>query len=101
MIRCNVGGKNYLLEEVVDYERPSKLTMRITETNLPVKTANNRFLIEAAGDETRVTVSPTYQLKFGPLGQFLDLVMVRAVYRKGMRDLFRGLKEDIEGDPLS
>ncbi len=98
--RCELGGKNYLIEEVVEFERPYKLTMRITETNLPFKTADIRFWIEPKGDESRVTVSPTYQLKFGPLGRFLDWVMVRAVYRKGMRDLLRGLKEHVEGQTL-
>ena len=94
--RCNVGGKNYLIEEVVDFERPYKLTMRITETNLPFKTADIRFWIEPQRNETLVTVSPTYQLKFGPLGRFLDWVMVRSQYRKGMRNLLRGLKEYVE-----
>ena len=94
--RCNVGGKKYLLEEVVEFERPSKLTMRITETNLPFKSADIRFWLEPKGDETQVTVSPIYLLKFGPFGQFLDWVMVRAVYRKGMRDLLHGLKKFIE-----
>ncbi len=99
--RCHLGGKNFLKEEVVEFERPYKLTMRITDTNLPFKTADIRFWVEPQGEETLVTVSPTYQLKFGWLGRFLDAVMVRSQYRKGMRDLLRGLKEYVEQSDAS
>ena len=99
--RCHLGGKNFLKEEVVEFERPYKLTMRITDTNLPFKTADIRFWVEPQGDETLVTVSPTYQLKFGWLGRFLDWVIVRSQYRKGMRDLLRGLKEYVEKSDAS
>ncbi len=94
--RCNLGGKNYLDEEVIEFERPHKLTIRITDTNLPFKTADIRFSLEPHGDGTIVKVSPKYQLKFGWLGKVLDLVMVRSQYRKGMRDLLRGLKDYVE-----
>ena len=66
--QCNLGGKNYLDEKVVEFERPHKLTIRITDTNLPFKTADIRFSLESHGDGTIVKVSPKYQLKFGWLG---------------------------------
>ena len=93
---CNLGGKNYLDEEVVEFERPHKLTIRITDTNLPFQTADIQFRIEPQGDETTVMVSPKYQLKFGLLGRLLDLVIVRSLYRKGMRELLHGLKNYVE-----
>ena len=93
---CNLGGRNYLDEEVVEFERPHKLTIRITDTNLPFQTADIRFSVEPQGDKTIVKVSPKYQLKFGWLGRVLDLVMVRSQYRKGMRGLLGGLKDYVE-----
>lgn len=93
---CDLGGKNYLNEEVVEFERPYTLTMRITDTNLPFDTADIRFWVKSQGNDTLVTVSPKYQLKFGWFGRVLDAVIVRSQYRKGMRDLLRGLKEYIE-----
>ena len=96
--RCDLGGKNYLMEEVVEWNEGRTLTMRITETNLPFQSADIRFELTQVSDGTRVSVSPDYQLKFGPLGQFLDLVFVKRTYRSGMRDLLLGLKRDVEAE---
>jgi len=93
---CNLGGKNYLDEEVIEFERLHKLTMRINDTNLPFKTAEIRFTVEPQGEKTLIKVSPKYQLKFGWLGSILDMVMVRAQYRKGMQELLRGLRNYVE-----
>ena len=43
--RCDLGGKNYLNEEIVEFVPPNKLTMRITETNLPFAQADIRFRV--------------------------------------------------------
>ncbi|MBI4490560.1 MAG: SRPBCC family protein [Deltaproteobacteria bacterium] len=94
--RCELGGKNYLDEEVVEWVPKKILTMRIVATNLPFKTADIGFALESRGEQTLVTVSPTYRLKFGLLGTLLDAVLVRSQYRKGMINLLRGLKQHLE-----
>lgn len=94
---CALGGKNYLDEEVVDWQPDERLTMRITGTNLPFATADIRFTLRPEGDSTVVTVSPLYQLKYGPLGEMLDRVYVRRSYTKGMEALLAGLKRHVEG----
>ena len=93
---CDLGGRNYLDEEVVEFEAGQRLTMRIVKTNLPFRHADIRFRLEPAGDATTVTVSPEYQLKYGPVGTLMDLLFVRRTYEKGMRALLRGLKEHVE-----
>jgi uncharacterized protein YndB with AHSA1/START domain len=94
--RCELGGKNYLDEEVVEFEAPFHITFRITDTNLPFKTADIRFSLKSEGTATVVTVSPLYELKFGAFGRVLDTLLVKGTYRKGMRDLLRGLKKHVE-----
>ncbi len=94
--RCELGGKNYLNEEVVVFDPPRRLTIRITDTNLPFKSADIRFFLEPNGSDTVVTVSPDYQLKFGVVGRLLDKLMVGPQYRKGMQGLLRGLKNHVE-----
>ncbi|MEN8143913.1 MAG: SRPBCC family protein [Gemmatimonadota bacterium] len=94
---CKVGGRNYLDEEVVEWEDGSRLTMRVIGTNLPFKTADIRFRLDGNGDATTVTVSPEYELKFGPLGRLMDRMMVRSQYEKGMRTMLAGLKREVEG----
>ncbi len=94
--RCELGGKNYLDEEVVSFLPRSNITFRITDTNMPFETADIRFNLSSEGDATTVTVSPLYQLKYGVLGKILDSLVVRATYRKGMKGLLRGLKSHVE-----
>lgn len=93
---CNLGGKNYLDEEVIEFEKPHRLTMRINHTNLPFKAAEIRYTVELQGDKTLVRVSPKYQLKFGLLGGIFDTIMVRSQYRKGMQELLHGLRNYVE-----
>lgn len=93
---CGLGGKTYLKESVVAFEDCQALTMRIDETNLPFKSADVRFTLVPEGSGTRVTVSPIYELKYGPLGQAMDKLMVAKKYRAGMVGLLDGLKRHIE-----
>jgi hypothetical protein len=94
--RCELDGRNYLLEDVVEWNPPQSLTMRITETNMPFKRADIHFTLEVPGRSTVVTVSPDYELKFGFLGLILDSLFVRKTYAKGMRALLAGLKQQVE-----
>lgn len=93
---CDLGGRNFLDEEVVAFEAGEALTMRITKTNLPLQDVHIRFRLESAGEATRVTVSPDYRVKFGPLGAVLDRLFVRRTYEKGMGALLGGLKRHVE-----
>ena len=97
---CDLGGKNYLDEEVVAWQPNEKLTMRITGTNLPFETADIRFTLRPENERTVVTVSPLYKLKFGVLGELLDRVYVRKSYQKGMESLLAGLKAHVENEAV-
>lgn len=94
---CDLGGRNYLEEQVVEFDEGTRLTMRIVETNLPIESADIRFDLEDLGATTRVAVAPEYRLKFGPAGRLLDRLFVRRAYEKGMRALLGGLKRHVEG----
>jgi hypothetical protein len=94
---CDLGGKNYLIEEVVTFEPTLAITFRITDTNLPFKAADIRFTLTEDRGATSVTVSPIYELKFGVVGKLLDTLIVQPTYRKGMKELLRGLKSHVEG----
>ncbi len=98
---CDLGGRNYLDEEVVEFAPDSHITIRITDTNLPFKSADIRFSLVSAGANTLVTVSPDYQLKYGLIGRILDTLVVRSQYRKGMQGLLQGLKARVESNGAS
>jgi uncharacterized protein YndB with AHSA1/START domain len=94
---CNLGDKNFLNEEVVTWEEGKRLTMRITDTNLPLR-ADIQFTLRPENGSSVVTVSPEYTVKYGPLGWLLDRFYVRSNYEKGMNALLAGLKAYVEDD---
>ncbi|MBT3271237.1 SRPBCC family protein [Candidatus Poribacteria bacterium] len=96
---CDLGGRNYLDEDVVEWEPNEAITFRIVGSNMPFATADIAFRLRSQGDTTTVTVSPDYTLKFGPLGRLMDAVMVRRMYRKGMEQMLAGLKAHVEAAP--
>ncbi len=88
--------KNYLDEQVVEWEPGEALTMRVIGTNLPFRTADIRFRLQPEPSGTVVPVSPEYTVKFGLAGRILDVLFVRHAYKRGMTALLRGLKAHIE-----
>lgn len=97
---CDLGNSKALEEKVVLFEPKKAITFRITETNLPFQTADIGFILTSrSSSTTTVAVSPVYKLKYGPVGQLLDVVMVRSTYKKGMANLLSGLKRDLESKP--
>lgn len=96
---CELGGSNYLDEDVVTFQTQQAITFRIVKTNMPFKRADIRFTLDKVDsdpDATLVSCSPIYKLKYGPVGELLDAIMVKQQYRKGMKGLLLGLKEDLE-----
>ncbi len=93
---CDLGGRNYLKESVVEFEEGKVLTVRVDETNLPLAAVDIRFTLRPKENGTLVTVSPDYRVKFGMMGALLDAVYVRRTYAKGMGALLRGLKDHVE-----
>jgi len=93
---CDLGGKNYLDEKVVEWEDGKRLTMRIVGTNLPFRTVDIRFTLRPEDGGTVVSLSPDYELKYGPVGKLMDVVYVRGTYTKGMEALLKGLKDYVE-----
>ncbi len=93
---CDLGGKNYPDEQVVEWEPGKALTMRVIGTNLPFQTADIRFRLQPKHDATVVTVSPECTLKYGLAGRILGVLFVRHAYKRGMTALLRGLKAHIE-----
>ncbi len=95
---CDISTRHSLTEHVVEFEPGTAITFRITDSTLPFKTADIAFTLTDSRirNRTELTVSPTYALKHGPIGRFLDTVAVRRNYRAGMRELLEGLKRHLE-----
>jgi hypothetical protein len=92
---CDLGGKNYLDEQVITWQSEQHLTMRITKTNLPM-TADIHFYLTPKAKGTQVEVKPVYKVRYGLLGWILDMFFIRRNYTKGMQILLAGLKKHVE-----
>ncbi len=93
---CAISDTQSLDEEVIEFEPMRAITFRITQSTMPFQFADIRFTLNADAQGTTVTVSPLYALKYGLLGRLLDGLIVKRVYRKGMKGLLGGLKSHAE-----
>ena len=101
MRHCDLQRKgDYLEERAFDWREGEGFKIDIYETNLPLKRNVVEFSIEAAGDGTIVTVTPDYELKFGPLGMLMDRLFAGRQLRQGMDGLLAGLKYHVETGEL-
>ena len=94
------GSIGYLKERAFDWRDGDGFTIDIYESNLPLKRNHVKFDLKSNGDDTIVTITPDYELKFGPLGVLADLLIGRRMLKKGMADMAAGLKHHIETGEL-
>lgn len=92
------SGRNigYLEERAIDWREGEGFKIDIYESNMPIKRNIVAFSIEADGDTSVVTVSPDYEIKYGPVGKLIDLLVARRQLKKGMNELLAGLKYYVE-----
>ena len=88
-----MGGR--LEERAVEWREGEGYTIDVYESSLPMKNKVD-FSIEPADDGTRVSATVDYQIKYGPLGALLDVLVVRRQVKKGFTDLLAGLKHYVE-----
>ena len=67
---------------------------------MPLKRNVVDFTVETDGDGTLVSVSPDYELKFGPLGVLMDKLFAGRQFRNGMAEMLAGLKHHVETGEL-
>ena len=58
----------------------------------PFKKAFGRMVLKEDGDQTLVTLTFEYTLKFGPVGSLMDAFMVRPQFKKIVPNVLAGLK---------
>lgn len=65
----------------------------------PIKSAYNRFSLAPVGEmgeETVLTQTLDFQMKFGPVGALMDTLVFRPQFRKQMEQSLAALKEYVE-----
>lgn len=89
---CHLYDGNHIQERVVESVDEEKLAVEIFETSMPLKSALGVFtLVPTPSGGTRVTVSMTYVVKYGPIGKLMDVLMVKRMMGPSMSGLLAGL----------
>jgi len=88
--RCDmIGGKNFILEEIVEYQANQLMAVHIYDGNIPVKSAKVTFRIKPEGlNKARVSAEVEFNMKMGLLG-----ILIKPLVKKQLgKDIAKLLK---------
>jgi ribosome-associated toxin RatA of RatAB toxin-antitoxin module len=89
-------GKNWFEEKCTLWKPEEALTYELTACSFPVHGLRHSYSFEQKGNSVRVTQVMEYQVKFGLLGKFLDVIMIRKQTDSGVKKFFSGFKSYVE-----
>ena len=95
---CELLPMGAIEEKAVEWQEGEHyvLTIDPLEKAPPFKQAFGRLAAQEEGAGTRVMMTLDYNLKFGPLGSLIDVLMVRPQMRKVIPNVLLGLKHYAE-----
>lgn len=64
--------------------------------NPPLKRAEATLTVQEDGNQTLVTMEMEYEVKFGPLGKLMDMMMMKPQFAKVVPNILLGLKHHVE-----
>ncbi|GAB5527875.1 MAG: hypothetical protein Roseis2KO_57470 [Roseivirga sp.] len=83
-------------EEVSEWKPYETLAFTLFDCNLPIKVLTHAYRLESRGTATLVSQTMTHTMKYGLIGNLIDLLMVRKQSNKGIKLFFEGLKQEVE-----
>jgi len=91
-----MDGKNWFEEAVTKFEPHQALTYELTACSFPIHKLKHTYTFEKVESQTKVKQVMDYTVKFGWVGKFLDLIMIRSQSDKGIKKFMAGLKSFTE-----
>jgi len=80
------------VEEVTSLDEGRSLTVTMSEFEMPLSRGAATFEVEADGDDrTLVTMTMDYEMKYGPFGWLMNVVVLRPVMGKLLASVLSGL----------
>jgi len=84
------GGSS--VETVTSLKEGHSVSVTMTDHTMPMSVGIATFAVEADGDErTRVSMTFAYEMKYGPLGWMLNVLMLRGIMVKVTSNTLAGL----------
>ena len=87
-VRCLGAGPSRVYEEVLDFQRPKRMTYKVVRGAVPFKNHMGEVVFEPHKDGTRVHWRCHFDSKIPGMGGLLGL-MVTQLFRRGLRRLER------------
>ncbi len=98
--RCKHEKMGYIEERIVAWEDGRSLSYDVIKgLAFPIKSLNNTWTVNSAGDNAIVSVTMDFRMGLGPLG-VLPALMARLPMRKEMQVSLAGLKQYVETGEL-
>jgi len=94
--RVEFQDGNSVVETVIEESELHFMTMEMTESPLLKKAVVTIRTKQRSANETEVTFSIDYALRFGPLGWLIDAVMLRRLFGKVFGVALEGLSYHLE-----
>jgi ribosome-associated toxin RatA of RatAB toxin-antitoxin module len=89
-------GKNWFEEKCTLCKPGEALAYELTACSFPIQGLKHSYSFEQNGRGVKVKQVMEYQVKFGLLGKFLDVIMIRRQTDSGVKKFFSGLKSYVE-----
>lgn len=85
-----------LEESVVGWSEGRGYAFEVVRVPYPMRNVREAWAVDASNPHVTVTTSVEYDMHLGPLGRFLDRLLVHHLIRREMRGGLRGLKRYVE-----
>ena len=89
-----------LEERAFDWREGEGFKIDVYKSSLPLKRNIISFEVEPSGDGTLAKVTADYQLKYGPIGALVDILIGRRQSQRSFDELLAGLKYHVETGEL-
>lgn len=93
---CELQPRGKVTERVTVWEEGRALGLEVAESNWPIHFMRWITRIEQDRNGTRIAQKLEYRMKFGPLGWFLDRLVMRRTIRRNVGRALGGLVEKAE-----
>ena len=94
--RFDLKPGGWFKERVADWKPIESLSFELFESTLPIRRLKHSYTLTSDGSGTVVRQRMECELKFGPFGKLMDVVMVRKNWDAGIKGFFDGLKVYVE-----
>jgi uncharacterized protein YndB with AHSA1/START domain len=94
---CELVPKGRVVERVTHWEDGRAVGLEVAESDWPIRFMRWITRIEPAGSGTRITQVLEYEVKFGPVGRLLDLLVMKRKLTATLDGVFASLVRHAEG----